>query len=342
VVAISARTHIPALFLEVPIVRLSRLTFVVGAAVLSFSLTLFNHGASSQTRTIKIINPYPPGGTADVVARLLGEQIGRTQGVTIIVENRPGAGTVVGTEVAARAASDGNTLLITTPAFVINPHLRKQNYDPLTSFEPICDLTQSSQLIVVNSKSPYQTIGDLISAARAKPGQLTLASAGPASQSQIGFERVKRAANVDMTYVPYPGNAPTINSILGAHVTSAIANYSDVVEHLKSGELRAIAATSSTRIEGLPELPTVAEEGYKEFEYDLWFGLFAPAKTPKEVTSQIAGWYTAAMQVQEVKAKLLVQGLYPVGMCGPAFGALVRRQYDDYGQIIRDANIKAE
>jgi tripartite-type tricarboxylate transporter receptor subunit TctC len=322
--------------------RLSRLTFVVGAAVLSFFLTLFNHGASSQTRTIKIINPYPPGGTADVVARLLGEQIGRTQGVTIIVENRPGAGTVVGTEVASRAASDGNTLLITTPAFVINPHLRKQNYDPLTSFEPICDLTQSSQLIVVNSGSPYRTIGDLISAARAKPGQLTLASAGPASQSQIGFERVKRAANVDMTYVPYPGNAPTINSILGSHVTSAIANYSDVAEHLKSGELRAVAATSSTRIEALPELPTVAEAGYKEFEYDLWFGLFAPAKTSKEVTSQLAGWYTAAMQVPEVKAKLVVQGLYPVGMCGPAFGALIRKQYDGYGKIIREANIKAE
>jgi tripartite-type tricarboxylate transporter receptor subunit TctC len=322
--------------------KVSRVLLAAGAAALFFPLALISHDASSQTRTIKIINPYPPGGTADIVARVLSEQIGRTHGVTIIIENRPGAGTVIGTELASRAPPDGNTLLITTPSLVINPHLRKLNYDPLTSFEPICDLTQSPQLIVVNSASPHRTIADLVNAARIKPGELTLASAGPASQSQIGFEMLKHAANVNMTYVPYPGNAPTVNAILGAHVTSAVANYADLVEHFKAGELRPLATASPTRIEALPEVPTVTEAGYKEFEYQLWFGLFAPAKTSKEMISQFASWYTEAMQVSEVKAKLVIQGLFPVGTCGTDFSAIIRKQYEEYGRVIHDADIKAE
>ena len=315
---------------------------LAGAATTVSLIALWGHGAWSQTRTIKIVNPFPPGGTADIVARVLSEQISRAQGVTMLIENRPGAGTVIGTEAASRAPPDGNTVLITSPALVISPHLRKVNFDPLTSFEPICSLTQSPQLIVVNSGSPYRTIADLISAARANPNELTLASTGPAGQSQIAFEMLKRAANVQITYVPYPGNAPTVNSILGGHVASAVANYADVVEHLKAGKLRALATASPARIETLPEVPTVAESGYKVFEYELWFGLFAPAKTPQDTVSQLSTWFTAAMQVREVRAKLVVQGLYPVGTCGADFAALIRKQHDDYGRIIREANIKAE
>src|SRR4051812_30458036 len=149
--------------------------------------------AQSQTRTIKIINPYPPGGTADIIARLLGEQIGRAQRVTMLVENRAGGGTVIGTEAAARAAPDGNTLLITSVVFVINPHLRKLNYDPLTSFKPICNLVQSPQVLVVNNQSPSRTLPDLMNAARAKPGALAFGSTGPASPSHVAFEMLKRA-----------------------------------------------------------------------------------------------------------------------------------------------------
>src|SRR5215510_15524608 len=208
--------------------RPSRLFLHLGmrAAVLGILyVVLPNHGAWSQTsRTIKIINPYPPGGTADIVARVLSEQIGRSQGVTMMIENRPGGGTVIGTEAVARAAADGNTLLITSVVFVINPHLRKLNYDPLTSFEPICNLVQSPQVIVANSSSPYRTMADLTSAARAKPGQLTFASTGPASPSHVAFEMLKRAGSLDMIYVPFPGNAPTINAVSGGHVTVGVAN----------------------------------------------------------------------------------------------------------------------
>jgi tripartite-type tricarboxylate transporter receptor subunit TctC len=307
-----------------------------------FTLLLSCEVAQSQARTIKIINPYPPGGTADIVARVVGEEIGRAQGVTMLVENRPGAGTVIGTEAAARAAPDGNTLLITSVAFVINPHLRKLNYDPLKSFQPICNLTQSPQVVVVNSASRYRTIADLMGAARAQPGELTLASTGPASPSQIAFEMLEHAANVQMIYVPFPGNAPTVNAVLGGHVTAGIANYADVVGHLKAGTLRAIATPSPTRIQELPEVPTAAESGHKEFEYEVWFGMLAPARTPKETVSRLSGWFAAAMQVPEVREKLAVQGLYPVGTCGAEFAAGLSRQFDAYDRIIREANIKAE
>jgi tripartite-type tricarboxylate transporter receptor subunit TctC len=286
--------------------------------------------------------PYQPGGANDVLARLLGEQIGRAQGQTVLIENRPGAGTVIGTEAVSRAAPDGRTLLISTPDLLISPHLRKLNYDPLTSLEPICYLVSAPIILTVNSASPYRTLADLLDAARVKPADLTLAGAGPASVMQIAFEMLKRAAKVDMTFIPYPGGAPTVNALLGEHVTSAITDYPPVTEQLKAGKLRALATGSRTRIAVLPDVPTVVESGYKDYEVDLWIGLFAPAKTPKEAVSQLAGWFTAAIQVPEIKVKLAVQGLYPAVNCGADFATLLRKQYDDYGGVIRESNMKAE
>jgi tripartite-type tricarboxylate transporter receptor subunit TctC len=306
------------------------------------SATLSSQQARSQTtRTIKVVVPLPPGGAADVLARILGEQISRTQGLTVLIENRPGAGAVIGTEAVSRAAPDGNTLLVAAPAFVISPHLRKLNYDPLTSFEPICYLTSTPTVIFVNSASPYRTLADLLNAARANPGSLTLATV-PGSPTHIAFEMLKRAAKVDMTFVPYPGGAPAINALLGNHVTSVFLPYAGLEGQLKAGKLRALASASRTRSELLPDVPTVAESGYKGYEIDFWNGVLAPAKTPQETVSQLAGWFTAAMQVPEVKAKLVAQSLYPVGMCGADFGALLRKQYDEFGLIIREANIQAD
>jgi tripartite-type tricarboxylate transporter receptor subunit TctC len=305
--------------------------------------SLCGHGAWSQaTRTIKIIVPFPPGGPADFLARLVAEQVGRMQGPNLVVENRPGAGSVVGTDAASRGAPDGTTLLLFSKESVINPHVRKVSYDPLTSFEPICRLVTSPTVYSVNSASPYRSLADLLDAARTKPGTLTLASSGPASPFQIGFEILKRAANVSLTFVPFPGGAPAINALLGEHVTSTLSTYSSVSEHVKAGKLRALAAASRTRIDALPNVPTVDELGYRDYEVDIWYGLVAPARTPNETIARLADRFTVAMQVSEVRAKLAVQGLDPDALCGASFGALLRKQYDDYGRIIREANIKAE
>jgi tripartite-type tricarboxylate transporter receptor subunit TctC len=311
------------------------------ATTLEMSAIVLSNGAWSQTtpRTIKLVVPYPPGGTADIVARLLGEQIGRTNGSTIVVENRPGGGTAIASEAVSRAATDGSTLLINSPEFVITPHLRKPNYEPLTSFEFVCHLVNSPTVIVVNSDSPYRTLSDLLDAARGKPAELSMASTGI---FQVAIEMLKRRANVNLTFVPYAGNAPASNALLGGHVTSVFAVYPTVSELLKSGKLRALATASRKRIESLLNVPTIIESGFNDYEVDVWLGLAAPAKTPAATISQIATWFTSALSAPAIKSKLVEQESYAVGVCGSDFGSYVRRQYEEVGRTIREANIKAE
>ena len=197
------------------------LHFARGAVALAaFSaslLTLTGPAAWSQAaRTIRIVVALPPGGAGDILARLLAEQVGRAQGFSMVIENRPGAANIIGTEAVSHAAADGNTLLLITAAFVLNPYLRKLSYDPFTSFEPICYLARTPTVIFVNAASPYRTLADLMNAARAKPGELTLAATGPATPAQIAFEMLKRAANVNMTFVPYPGGATLVTAVLAS------------------------------------------------------------------------------------------------------------------------------
>jgi len=295
-----------------------------------------------SNRTIKIILPFAPGGPAYNAIRILGQQISATGGPTIVAEPHPGAGTAIGTELVAGATPDGNTLGIISNSFVLLPQTRKVNYDPLTDFAPICDLVDFPPLIVVNSESPYHTLGDFIAAARAQPGILTLASIGPATVSHLTVERLKLRAKADIIFVPYPGYSPGIEALLGSHVTAVLADYSSLVEHLKAGKLRALVTTMPKRIDQLPDVPTVAESGYKDFVAEFFVGLVAPAKTPKQTLSQLADLFTAAMQPPDVKAKLATLGLFPSGICGGDFGTVLRKDYDEYGRIIREANIKME
>ena len=313
---------------------------LVGAITLC---VLFGLGAQAQTsRTIKFVVPFAPGGTADILARLLAEEIGKARGVGTLIENRSGAGTIIATEAASHAAPDGNTVLFNANAFVINPHLRKLSYDPLTSFEPICQLVSSPQVIVVGGASTYRSLAEMLDAARAKPGELTLASVGPASTQHIAFEMLKHLAGVNMIFVPFNGNAPAVNALLGRHVDSVLVNYSEVVKQLQDGKFRALATTSRTRIDLLPQVPAVAELGFNDFEAEVWFGTVVPAKTPAAVVAELADWLTAALDAPAVKPKLKALGLYTVGRCGAAFAADLRRRFDDYGRAIRESNIKGE
>jgi tripartite-type tricarboxylate transporter receptor subunit TctC len=221
--------------------RLGRRMFLQLGVIAIVAIAVFmlsGQGAWSQaTRTVKIIVPVSPGGVLDALARLLGEEIRRAQGLAVLVENRPGAGGMIAAEAVSRATPDGNTLMIASPDLLVTSRLRRLDYD--LRFEPVCYLVSVPNVIVVNSASPYGTLADLLSAARAKPGDLTLASVGPATSLQIAFEKLKRAANVEMTFVAYPGAAPAINALLGEHVTSALAAYFTVAGQLNSTKLRA-------------------------------------------------------------------------------------------------------
>jgi tripartite-type tricarboxylate transporter receptor subunit TctC len=299
-------------------------------------------GHTQTARTIKIIVPGTPGASNDILARVLARQIERAEGATLVVENRPGAGNVIGSEAAARAVPDGNTLLINTPPFVIDPHLRKLPYDPFTAFEPICHLANSPTMFVVNKTSPYRTLADLLAAARAQPRTVTVGGVGPGTVGHLAVEALKHAANVDVTFVAYPGNPPAITALLGGHIDAVLTGYPVVAGLVKSGELRALAAATPARIEPLPDLPTVAESGYQDYGFDFWMGVVAPARTPPQTISLLGSWFAAALRQPETKVKLGAQGIYPSVVCGADFGAFLRKEYDAYGRIIRGMNIKLE
>lgn len=317
-----------------------RLRFIVMACLVA----LAGPGALAQSgKTTRIVVAFPPGGTADVIARLLGQQAGQMSGQTFVIENRPGAGTVLATEMVARAAPDGATLLLMANSFVINPSLRPNlPYDPLKSFEPICLLINSPQVVVVNGASPYRSFADLVAAAKAKPGEISYATVGPATTQHIAAEMLRRAAGLDMIYVPYTGGAPAVNALMGGHVGMVLANYSEVGEQVGSGKLRALLVTTRERMDALPDVPTAIELGYKDYEAAAYFGIVAPAGSPKDVVAQLSTLLPAALLAPEVKPKLLAQGLYPANVCGADFAAHLAAQKEQYARVIREANIKGE
>jgi tripartite-type tricarboxylate transporter receptor subunit TctC len=315
----------------------NRLVIALAAALLTASA---GPSAWSQaTGTIKIVVPYTPGSGPDILSRLMAEQIGRTQGPTVVVENRPGGGTVIGTEAVERAEPDGRTVLLVANSFVINPPLQRASYDPSRSFEPVCYLAATPMVLVVLGSSPYRTLNDLITAARAKPGELAFASGGPGSSLHIAIEVLKRAANINITYVPYGGTAPAINALMGNHVAAVWADYPTVVSQLQSGTLRGLVTTSKARIETLPDVPTLGETGISKYEAEIFYGIVAPAKTPTDALNRLSGAFSSALKAPDIKPKLAQQGLFSVGVCGAEFGAYLRRQVDEYSRVIREANI---
>jgi tripartite-type tricarboxylate transporter receptor subunit TctC len=292
--------------------------------------------------TVRLILPFPPGGPADAMARLLAEQVGAAGGPTMVVESHPGAGTEIGTEYVSRAAPDGNTLGVISNSFVVLPHLRKLNYDPLTDFTPICELASFPPLIVVNNDSPYHTLADLIDAAHARPGTMTYGTLGPQTASQLAFEMLKLEAKADMTFVPFNGYTTAVQALLGHQIAVAQADLSTLQGQLQTGKLRALATLARQRIALLPDVPTIAELGYKDSEAEFFGGLIAPAKTPPQAIAQLTKWFTAAMQSPQIEQKFAALWFFPAGQCGADFAAILRQEYDKYGRIVRDAHVKME
>lgn len=315
-----------------------RMALSVTATVAALALS----GADARSQVHRLIVPFPPGGGADILARLLTEQVRRTEGLSFVIENRVGAGSVIGTEAVAHAAPDGNTLLINTPNLLIASHVRKLSYDPLTSFDPVCKLVNSPAVLAVNAASDYHSLADLVNAARAHPGDLTVASVGPATTLHLAVEKLKRATGSTVTYVPFPGSGPAANAVLGQHVSAMFSEYPAVSAQLDAHALRPLATASPVRPEPLPDVPTVAESGYPGFDVDIWWGVFAPASTPAATLSRFADVFSRAIAAPEIRGKLTAAGFYPASQCGGDFAAYLRRLNDEYGQLIRAANLRGE
>jgi tripartite-type tricarboxylate transporter receptor subunit TctC len=309
------------------------------AATILFAVSVI--AAWSQGgRTIRMILPFPPGGPADIMARLVAQQIGSANGPTMVVESHPGAASEIGIELVSRSAPDGDTLGIISNSFVVLPHFRKLSYDPLKDFTPICELATFPPLLVVNSQSPYHSLADLIYDAHARPGVLTLGTIAVGSATELVFEVLKRTAKADITFVPFTGYTPAIQALIGNHITAVLADYSSLQGELQGGELRALATTASKRVSSLPNVPTMAEAGYKGVEADFYVGVVAPVKTPATKISKLIRWFTTALQASQIKAKFAALGFFSGGQCGADFVAILHRDYEKYGEIVREAHLK--
>ncbi len=316
------------------------------AAVLSAVLSFVGHAALAQSlvgKSVRIIVPYPAGGAGDVITRVLAQQITETGGPTFVVENRPGAGSIIGSDVAARATPDGLTILLVENPFILGAVLHPtDHYHPVKSFDPICYLADTPAVIAVAGNSELKTLPDFLKAAKDKPGTLSYGSTGPASTVHIAGELLKRAAGIDLIYVPFAGTPPVVNAVLGGHVTAVIANYSDLKAQIDSKGLRAIAVPAQKRIEPLPDIATLEEQGFKNIEASIWFGFVAPIGTPKDMLAQFEKYFTAAIQVPAVKSRLNIVGLYPKVSCGPEFGKFIATQTENYTEFVKEFDIKGE
>ena len=308
---------------------------------LLFSMALASAALAQVPSTIRIIIPNPPGGTMDALFRIIAERIGRLHNLTVIIEYKAGASTIIGSEYVARSAPDGATLLVAANSFVINPHLRKLNFDPLTSFEPLCHIAEVPQTIAVHGKSPWKTLGDLMSAARAKPGEVSIGSNGPTTAQHMVVEKFRRDAKLDMIYVPFPGGASAVNAILGQHVNSIAAAYPELNSHVQAGDLRVLATTGARRLNALPDVPTLAEAGI-ELDLANFMMVLAPAKTPRPVLDKLGEYFAEAVKAPELQPRFAPFLVTTVGVCGAPVAAFLKTQYDATGRIVREANIKVQ
>jgi tripartite-type tricarboxylate transporter receptor subunit TctC len=315
-------------------------------ALLAALLVWVGQCAAAQdfpAKPVRFVVPFPPGGAADTLMRILADPLSKRWAKPVIVDNRPGGGTIIGTEIVARAQADGYSLLLNSGTFIINPSLRsKMPYETFKDFSAVTLLANSPQVIVVSASSSAKSLSALLEEARAYPGRVSYAAVGPGTTQQIIGEMLKLEAKVDLLYVPYAGGAPTVNALLGNHVSAAIANYSEVAQHVSAGTLRALAVASPERIDLLPDVPTIAESGFRDIQETVWFGIVAPAGTPKETIARIQTDLASVLKLPAVRDKLVTLGLYPVGSTPDEFGTFMHRVSVKFGKVIQEAGIKAE
>jgi tripartite-type tricarboxylate transporter receptor subunit TctC len=294
-------------------------------------------------KPVRIIVPFAPGGGTDLTARLTAQKLSERFGQQFIVENRSGAGGVIGSDLVAKAKPDGYTLVVVSGSHTINPSLYKQlPYDTLRDFAPVTNLVAGPALLVVHPSVPANNVKELIALAKAKPGTLSYASSGNGSPPHLGGELFKWKAGVDMIHVPYKGNGPAYADLVGGQVSLMFPNIATSLQYVQNGRLRALAVTSRTRLRVAPEIPTVAEAGLPGYELNSWFGLLAPAGTPPAVLRLLQQEIAKIYQQPEVREKIVSQGVEPVANTPADFAAEIKAEMAQWAALFKAANIKPE
>jgi tripartite-type tricarboxylate transporter receptor subunit TctC len=319
------------------------MTRVFAAAAAAVLLSLGTAAvAQFPNRPIKIIVPLAAGGTGDTLARVVGEGMARELGQPVVIENKPGAGGLVGTEMVAAAAPDGYTLLAVSPSHVINPALHaKKTYDPLRDFECITVMANTHQVIVAHPSTPAASIGELIDYAKKNPGKLTYGSAGTGSATHLNMELFKSMAGVDILHIPYKGSTQARQDVLAGQVNLAMDGLLPVQPLIKDGRLKALAITSSRRSQSNAEIPTIGE-AVPGYATDTWYGLIAPAKTPRDVLTKLHHAAVKALSSPEVRDRLTKLGAEPVGNTPEDFGKVLANEQKVWAKVVKESGAKAD
>lgn len=323
-----------------------RITSLLGITIGAITALSLTSGASAQsypTKPIRIIVPQAPGGGNDLNARMVAQPLAERVGQPVVVENKPGAGSIIGSDFVAKAPPDGYTLLSVSSSIAILPSMNsKTPFDPVKDFTPIALLSSYPHVVVVTPSSAITSIKALIAAAKSKPGAINFGSAGNGTPTQLGPELFKSLTGVSMTHVPYNGGGPALAGLIGGQTQVYFGPMPAVLAQIKANKVRPIAVTSITRSKVLPDVPTIAESGVSGFRQDAWNGLLAPARMPVAIVEKLNTEINAALGTPAIKQRYAAQGTEVGGMSYKEFAALLKSEVSTWSKVIREAGIKAE
>jgi len=312
----------------------------VGALLIGISTTAL--AADYPQRPIRLIVPFAPGGGLEITARSIGQKLTEKRGQAIVIDNRPGAATIVGSEITSKANPDGYTLLMITTTFAINPSLYgKLPYDPNRDFAPVTQITSVPNILVVNPAIAAHTVRELIALAKAKPGQLNYASAGSGTSPHLAAELFKTMAGIEMTHIPYKGIPPAVTDVIAGRVTMLMTTTISAAPHVKSGRLRALAITSPKRLAAMPDVPAIGET-VPGYEADAFQGMVAPAGVPKEIVRQLADDIATIVKSPEIRERITADGAEPIGSTPEAFGAFLKKEMLKWGKVVKESGARPD
>jgi tripartite-type tricarboxylate transporter receptor subunit TctC len=294
------------------------------------------------SKPITIIVPFAPGGGSDFIGRFIAQRLSVALGQTVLVDNRPGAGSLLGVEIASKAKPDGYTLALVATSYTVLPSLYKMSFDPINDITPVIQISQGPMLLVANPNIPAKTVKELIDYAKKKPGGLNYASAGQGSITHVAGELFAMKAGVKMTHVPYKGTGPALTDTISGTADIFFTSTATALQHVKGGKLRAIAVTTTKRLPALPDVPTIAESGLPGYEAVLWHGLIGPKGMPSDVVERINAEVAKALKLKETSETLESDGVAPAGGTPAQFGAQLKRDVEDWGKVVKAAGITAQ
>ncbi len=294
------------------------------------------------TKPIRIITPYPPGGTTDILARLVGPKLTESWGQQVIVDNRPGGNTIIGSEVMVKAPPDGYTLLLILTSHVIAPNLAPTPYDAVKDFAAVATIASTQLVLVIHPSVPANNLQQLIALAKAKPGQLNYGSGGSGTVTHLAGEFFNIQAGIKTQHIPYKGSAQVLTDVIGGQIHMYFSPPIVALSHIRNGRLKAITLSGDTRLAVLPELPTARESGLNGYVVNIWYGLLAPAATPRAITGKWAAEIAKVLTLPDIRDKLLSQGMEPFISTPDQFAALIKADLAKFTGIIKNANIKLE